>query len=166
MKFNRAYMDDEWTQGRQVWAPVIGRLLLAFGEIEYCLMICLGPLDDRQNWGKLLTPEFKEKASKSIRVLEDKHKHAAPAASTKAIRLLNESIKLAEYRNLVAHNPLNIGAYTENSEDDIRFRLVIGSLRNPEKLITLAELQEVTEAAESVAAELHDIIHYLWWHYE
>jgi len=150
---------EEWKHGRQLWAPVIGRLLLAFGEIEYCLIICLGPLDGHHALDKLKASDFKKKASESLRVLSINHS-ARPGAK-RAIQLLNQAIKLAEYRNLVAHNPLTIGAYTDEM-GDIQFRLVVSSLRNHKKSIALSDLQEVAEATECVAAELHNTIYDLW----
>lgn len=149
---------DEWRNGRKVWAPVIGRLLLGFGEIEWCLMVCLGPLNDHEGRERWRTADFKKKASEAIRVLSEKHEEHR--ASKRAVRLINESIKLAACRNLVAHNQLNIGAYPEGH--DLKFRLVIASLRDGKKYITFSELTELAEAAENVASELHDTVNAIW----
>jgi hypothetical protein len=149
---------QEWRQGRQIWAPVIGRLLLAFGEIEYCLMIILGPLGGHQAWERLKNSEFKKKISESIRVLDDNY--VGHRAHKQTVRLLNESIKLATYRNLVAHNPLNVGPFSQDGE--IYFRLVIVSLKNHEKYVAFSELNEVAESSEYVALQLHELVHELW----
>lgn len=149
---------QEWRRGRQLWAPVIGRLLLSFGEIEYCLMIILGPLNGHQAWERLKASEFKKKASEAIRVLDNNY--LGHRAHKQTVSLLNESMKLATYRNLVAHNPLNIGPFQQDGK--INFRLVIISLRNHEKHVVFSELNEAADSSEYVASQLHELVHELW----
>lgn len=150
---------EEWKQGRKVWAPIIGHLLLAFGEIEYCLMICLGPLDSHMTWSKVKDAGYKRKVSEAIRVLSEKHPDHIGAKN--AIQLLNDSLNLVKVRNLVAHNPLNVAAYTA-PDGDVQFRLAVGSLKNHENGIIFQELEDAALQAEALAAELHDVIHDIW----
>lgn len=150
---------EEWNNGREKWAPLIGRLILAFGEVEYCFMVCLGPLDSHEGWPSLKHAKFKKKANKSIEVLTKKYSKFPE--SKRAIYLINEAVKRAKARNLVAHNPLNIAPYND-SNNNIEFHLIIGSLRNHQVHIAEAELTNIMEEIEQIASELHDIVNRIW----
>jgi len=150
---------DEWNNGREKWAPLMGRLILAFGEIEYCFMVCLAPLNSHEGWEKLKHADFKTKASKSIAVLSSKYKRYPECKQ--AIYLINESIKRVKVRNLVAHNPLNIAPFND-VDGNIEFQLVIGSLRNHEIHINEKELTNTMKEIEEIATELHNIVNRIW----
>ncbi len=146
---------DEWNTGREKWAPLIGRLVLAFGEVEYCFMVCLGPLASHEYWPELKHSEFNKKAATSVQVL---HNYDRYPESKRAMFLINEAVKRAKVRNLVAHNPLNIVPNNDLSD----FHLAIGSLRNHEIHISEQELRTAMEEIEQIAAELHNIVNYIW----
>ena len=81
--------------------------------------------------------------------------------SKRAISLINDAIKLAAYRNLVAHNPLNLNMF-EAENGEYESRSVIRSLRNDEHYIDYETMIEVTSATQDVAGELYDITQHLW----
>lgn len=132
------------------WAPLIGRLFIAFGYIEKATHACI-----------------REWAGETI------HKHVArfPLATRLALaadlaesRDSSESLKrefkaalsqardLAKDRNLVAHNPLCL-VLLQDGVDPCLIE-AIASNTSEDKHMSLRELEEIVEAAERCSDEL------------
>jgi hypothetical protein len=148
-----------WREEQQKWIEPIGRLMIAFGRMEYSLRVCLLHLKDHQHWNNFKNKEFKAKASGSIKVLESVSEIHPPAQ--RAISLLNDAIRLAKYRNLIAHNPLSLDMF-EDQSGDYKTRTAIRSLRDNETTIDYETLLDVVEAAELIEDELYVYTQHLW----
>ena len=86
-------------------------------------------------------------------LVQAKERGLQPELRKKVSRILNETIKLAHSRNLVAHNPLYLDVYSD-AEGDFKNTLSIRSLRDMEKHISLDSLTSLAEKAMRLESEL------------
>jgi hypothetical protein len=138
------------------WAQQVGRFVIAFGEIEYSVCQTLVHVPEVNQFPTMKHREFKVRANAAIEHTNARVQDDVPRRAL--VRGLNEAIKLAESRNLIAHNPVRFAMYTDPDEQRIAFRMEIASLRDEAKLVTLPQMQALAEKAESVAAELDDAL--------
>ncbi len=86
------------------WAPLIGRMFIAFGSIERTTHECI------RNWaGEIVHKHFaKTPLSARIDLARDlaEAQDATEATKKAFVRSLLNAKNLAQNRNLVAHNPL------------------------------------------------------------
>ena len=141
----------EFEAAQQRWRYEVGRLILAFGEIEFGICQCLVHIPATNQWEALKNEDLKVKANAAI-----EHTQASNLASSTKQRLihaLNSAMQMAKDRNLIAHNPLHLGIFTSEA-GGVDFRLQVFSLRNPSIIMTIDQLSAVAERATAVALEL------------
>jgi len=143
--------DKDHEKEKEHWASLIGRLMLAFGNIEFQLCRCLVEIPEVSRHEELINHDFKKRATQAIKEIENAK--LDKANSKKLINLLNECIKLAKKRNLIAHNPFNLSFY--DTKDGLGFRLEIVSLRNNDIFLEIGELESLVNKAEKYADELY-----------
>jgi hypothetical protein len=135
-----------------LWAQLVGRFVLAFGEIEWGVCQALVRVPERNQFPAMKRCEFKVRATAAIKHTNDRVQDDAVRRAL--VRAINEGIKLADSRNLIAHNPAQIAIYTDGDEEDPVFRMEIISMLDETKFVTQPQLQALAEKAESVAAEM------------
>ena len=64
--------------------------------------------------------------------------------------MLKNAKKLAEKRNIIAHNPLLLALYYGDPD----FQEIIQSIKNENDRITFDELEQIAESSEQVANDL------------
>jgi hypothetical protein len=144
------YVDVSMRAHTDEWALQVGRFVMAFGEIEWMVCQTLVHIPTENLYEKLRKEnpraEFNVLAKKAIECSQARG--LLPELCRALVRSLNEAIKLAEHRNLVAHNPMHFSMYTDEHERQIGFRMEIVSLRNQDKSVTLEELARLAADAE------------------
>jgi len=106
-------------------------------------------------WPSLKTQDFKVKANAAIKQVQT----SCSNENTKRqlVHALNEAIKLAVDRNMVAHNPLHLGMYTSDA-GGIDFRLEVFSLRDSSIVMSLDKLSQIANTANELAGALHVLL--------
>lgn len=142
-----------------VWRFQIGRLVLAMGEVEYCLRRCLVEIPEVDRWHELKDEDFKVKATAAIRHVQASGFKAA--LKKRLVTVINKAIRLAPVRNLVSHSPVHLSEYRSGDGKRHMIRFEAFSLRNSDKTMTLRELTAIAKEAIRIAADFHRL-----WFYE
>ncbi len=140
---------EKLTDPNNEWAVAVGRSILAFGNIEHVTVACLRniPRDKIQRSTERLT--FAPRTELLIEILEG---HSEEEFS-KLSQGLKRAKELAQTRNLIAHNPLVLEVF-ENDSGDFQFNSVIVAMHKEGVTISLVELLAFTEQVELLATEL------------
>lgn len=132
------------------WAPLIGRMFIAFGSIERTTHECI------RDWaGEIIHKHFAN-ASLSARI--DLARDLAEAQDATVgtqeafVRSLLNAKKLVQNRNLVAHNPLCLVLLQDSLDRD--FLEAVAHHTNDRKLLSYEALVEVVGRTERCAEEL------------
>ena len=136
------------------WAVEIGRFMLAFGSIEHVTHLCLRdlPTEKLEGIGRSLL------LSKRIALVQSILENREHEAFTRLANLLNKASKLAEERNLIAHNPLVLDVYAD-TDDQMFIQAIIRSARSSGRSTDLPGLKRLRVQVESLAANLLSAFH-------
>lgn len=134
------------------WRELVGGFILSFGDIEAISFrlwerFCPDPeAPDR----------FAERVSKLIGEIRKAHTNNPSEADTnqELIDLLISAIKLADKRNTVAHNPVNVQVYEHTPNGAIWAELAI-QCRKTDAYIDDAELKELAAESEDLMSQLY-----------
>lgn len=137
---------------RNKWESAIGKCFLSFGNVEYLLY------NFHQFISKDDAPRFISSLSLSKRtelLSELLNQHNFRELDFSLIKIdLDDTKKLSETRNLIAHNPLMFEFY-ESEPGAIKIVQTIVSIKNRGHKITLSELDEFSEKAQSLVDRLY-----------
>lgn len=132
------------------WAPIIGRMFIAFGSIERTTHECI------RDWaGEIIHKHFANAPlSARIDLARDlAEAQSATDATQKAfVRSLLSAKKLAQNRNLVAHNPLCL-VFLQDSLDR-SFLEAVAHHTKEQKILSYEALVEIVDRTERCAEEL------------
>lgn len=131
------------------WAIHIGRLFIAFGAIERTTHNCLIDWLKDPTYTHISKMRFSQRVDVIIDLLQE-----LQFVEQNKVDLtvgLNKARKLAEKRNIVAHNPLMLDLF------DGEFKEVIISNTKVGVTITFEELEQLTKDAESLSTKLINI---------
>ena len=132
------------------WAPLIGRMFIAFGSIERTTHQCI------HDWaGETIHKHFaRSPLSSRIDLARDltKSQDAKKATKEAFVDLLLTAKKLAESRNLVAHNPLCLVVLQDTLDNP--FLEAIAHNTDDSKLLSYEALVEIVRRTELCAEEL------------
>lgn len=132
------------------WAPLIGRMFIAFGSIERTTHECI------RNWaGENIHKHFaKTRLSARIDLAQDLAKSLNATEATKEAFCcsLRQAKALAQHRNLVAHNPLCLVLLQDCL--DPPFLEAIAHNTEGNKFLSYEQLTEIVENIERCAEEL------------
>lgn len=133
------------------WESAIGKCFLSFGSIEYWIHSCLIYLSISE------APKFISNLPLSSRLellSELLSQHKFRNIDFSAIKNDIKDVQaLSKKRNLIAHNPLMFEFY-EAEAGTLKVTPKIISIKNRNHRITLAELNEFSKEAESLAGRL------------
>ena len=141
-------MSTETRDDRDEWAPVIGRLFIAFGAIESITHQCL------KEW--LSDPIYndlkKSRLSFRLDLLESLlvSKEYTDEDKSNCLNIFPKIKNLASVRNLVAHNPLELVLFVE--EGGVFQEIMIPSV-DPSKELELEELKKKVDEVEALASD-------------
>ncbi len=139
---------------RNRWALAVGRLILAFGDIEWVSLQCLHALPRDSVYGSLATLPLGRRIALLCEILGARP-DLGEAAETLS-DLFGRAEELSRVRNLVAHNPTAFGVYHDESTGRIHLVDEISSSKNPNRALTYEELSSAASEAESLASALSE----------
>ena len=138
------------------WQVLVGKAILFFGEIELISVKCLShiPVDSLGRTAVRL--EFGRRVELLLEILESRENPSV------ALRGLIEGFKsakeLAKIRNLIAHNPVMLDLYLNETMDDHYVERSIRSVRGGAEPFRLEDLKQFASDVEQLASAL-------WGHY-
>lgn len=132
------------------WAPLIGRMFIAFGSIERTTHQCI------HDWaGKTIHKHFaRAPLSSRIDLARDlaRSQDAKKATQEAFVLSLLTAKKLAESRNLVAHNPLCLVVFQDTIDNPLLE--AIAHHTDDSKILSYEALAEIVVRTELCAEEL------------
>ena len=141
---------ETFDQMRDQWAPEIGRFLMAFAKIEeltYAMMRCI--LEPPLYTALMNKLDLALRIDLIVAFLRSKPDPECHVFADLAL----EARKLAESRNLVAHNELTGDLYVD-AQGHMQFLDFIRSRRNGDIKLQFQQLVEKRKRAEKLYAEL------------
>jgi len=132
------------------WAPMIGRLIIAFGSIERTTHECIRDWAGEQIHKHLAKARLTSRIDLAMDLASSRN--ASEIAITEFSASLARARELARYRNLVAHNPLCLVLFQDQMETP--FLEAISSNIDENRHLLFDELIEIVEATEACAAKL------------
>ena len=128
------------------WAIQVGKLILAFGDIEHTVVSCLQKIPQPgMTKAAALELELKKRVRRLRGVLENRPEPACKELLSKA----DEVLSLVDARNLIAHNMLTFCFYV-TGETAVGVLEITGA-RRPEKRISYDEMCHLVERVEHLA---------------
>jgi hypothetical protein len=137
---------------RKTWGGLVGRFVLAFGDIENVTYMALAQIPRDAIFKSTSTLGFGKRADLVAELVQD-HPEVSEAARSRLVKYLKEAKTLSETRNTLAHSPLMLKLYTHPQWTHAE--LGIASVRNREKPITLTILRQSVRKAETLSAKLY-----------
>ena len=138
------------------WQVLIGKAILFFGEIELISVKCLGHIPVDSIGKTAVRLEFGRRVELLLEILEGRENPSV------ALRGLIDGFKsakeLAKTRNLIAHNPVMLDIYVNETMDDHYVERSIRSARGGAEPFRLEALREFASDVENLASAL-------WGHY-
>lgn len=133
------------------WELEVGRFVMAFGDIEHSVTLCLSwlPKDSIGDACKTLPLGIRLSLLEAIL---SPSKHGLRRELFGVVRGVRTHL---ERRNLIAHNGLQIGVYKDG--DRITFSQQIVSSRNHAKSINYAELVKLAKDVQVLARQLSNV---------
>ena len=135
---------DDYEEQILFWRDLVGGFFLSFGDIEaisYRLW--------RKNCSGKPPIRFKDRTSKLVGELKKDNK------SQELVKLLIDAMRIADKRNTVAHNPVQVQVYNHTKKGKLwDAELMIKSEINDD-YIDDAELKELAAEAEDLVAALY-----------
>jgi hypothetical protein len=133
------------------WRDLVGGFILAFGEIEFVTYRLWNDLFPDQKPQEKFRPRTNQ-------ILE--HLKESPGKDGAVIQLLTEAIGLAEKRNIVAHNPMQVQVFQHTRTGQIMIDHAI-TCRKTEEYIDDLDLKELRAQAEDLVWRLYVALGYL-----
>jgi len=140
---------------KQDWDSAIGRAILAFNNIEWLTLTFLQRLLSDDIFGSLVGFSFSKRVDLILNLIRSKK--VVDDLLIEANDCFQEAKKLAETRNIIAHNPVRLGLY-ENKDKDAVLRLEVTHYRKKNKTVSLTDIHEYLQKIESLERKLLNII--------
>ncbi|WP_404419019.1 hypothetical protein [Marinospirillum sp.] len=134
------------------WAVAIGRIFVAFGSIESCTYKCIDAFAEETIAKFLKSMPLAKRTEVLIDLVSPKNLETEN--KTEFLNNLEEIRKLLEKRNLIAHNPLVLQVYDEETSDTV-WRERIISEKNKNKSIDYDEIMVIADKSESLSSSIH-----------
>lgn len=139
-------MDDIYQKHEDEFAPLIGKAIIGFANIEYFTYTALEILPNESIFKTACNLELCQRLDLLIEIV--KGRPVSEKANT-FVTTLNRCRKLAEKRNLIAHNPLIIESFGNTLTPRIKHCL------KKNKSISLEELRLLCEEVDSLGSQLY-----------
>ncbi|TYT73146.1 hypothetical protein [Desulfobotulus mexicanus] len=131
------------------WATLVGRVFIAFGVMESITYECLKDWLKDSVYRSVKNMQFAQRVNLVIDLAKEQD---APKERIEIfISNLNRVKKLAEKRNIIAHNPLVLNIFQEGG-----YAEGIVSSKNENKFICFDELEQLVIQAEALERELSE----------
>ena len=141
---------------RGEWAPIVGRFILSFGDIENVTYLALLQLPKDKIFATTSSLSFGKRVDLVLELVDGHPEIAKNLAKTFAEKLKNAK-KLSETRNVVAHSPLVMQIFQHPKEGWIHREMALANAKNKEKALSLEDLTQAASEADKLARELYDL---------
>ena len=138
------------------WQKLIGRAIIASGEIELVTYKCLTFLPTENIFEVVADLPFSKRIDLICRLIEDKP--LSKELRDNFLKLLNEGKEMAVTRNLIAHNPMQISVFENEITGDMRAMPEIVARRKNKKLIRIKDMRKFTSEVERVSLGIHALL--------
>ena len=150
--------EEEITDMETKWCLAIGRLLVAFGKIEWFTYFLLCELPSEDIFDSVCSLSFSKRRGLIEQLAEQRITDSGLKAAI--LGLLKDAEKYSKIRNTVAHNPIELSLFDSSEGIDLRhtiskFRADMDERRKTE--ITLAELEEKCVSIERLAGKCYEM---------
>jgi hypothetical protein len=141
---------------RERWAPLVGRLILSFGDIENVTYLALLQLPKDKIFETTSSLGFGKRAELVLELI-DGHPEIGESLSKEFSEKLRMAKKLSETRNLVAHSPLMMKIYEHPKEGWMHREIALASAKNKDEGLSFYKLAEAATKAEMLAKDLYEL---------
>jgi hypothetical protein len=133
------------------WASAIGRAFVAFGSIEFITLHCLYEIPKDRIRRSIRSFKLGQRIELIQELLE-----AHPGQLATALHdALQRAKQLTPTRNLIAHSPIFVDFY-KHKDGSLLHTQRIRSVVNHNRTLTLAQLEQFADDAESVCTSLYE----------
>jgi len=133
------------------WRDLVGGFILAFGEIEFITYRLWNDLFPDQK----PLEKFRPRTNQILANLQE-----SPQKNEAVIQLLTEAVGLAEKRNIVAHNPMQVQVFQHTRTGQVMIDHAI-TCRKTEEYIDDLCLKEIRAQAEELVWKLYMALGYI-----
>lgn len=137
---------------REAWAPLLGRIVIAFGNIEHAAVSLTSACTSQAFAARV----SKLKLQPRLRVLDELLRHesiATPLLDCWSAALSRVDELRHDYRNAIAHGAPVVNMH-ENEDGTFTFSLAHAAARLPLKRLTLAEVQTAADQCEQAHLDM------------
>lgn len=138
------------------WQNLIGRAIIASGDIELASYKCLTYLPSDDIFEIVADLPFAKRVDLICKIIEEKPLPDDLRADF--LQLLSKAKKSAETRNLIAHNPVQISVYKHEKSGDVFLRPEIQAIRKKNKVMTLTDMRKFTAEVEELSMDIHAVM--------
>lgn len=133
------------------WYGVVGKAIVGFGELELVTYKCLAHLPSDKIADTSSRLGFALRVDLIVEILEGRE--AASELTAEFVRLLKRARVLAQTRNDIAHNPVMLNVFENDTSGDLSLQRCIATARGG-RIIDLAAAKEFADEVESLAADM------------
>lgn len=144
-------MSIDFDKQKSKFALVVGQAILNFGDIEDFTLVALDYLPKERIFKTASSLSFVKRVDLLIELL---HARKDSAAKLQMIQHLKEAKKLAETRNVIAHNPFLIEIYDNRHRKPSLPQLA--NYSNPKRFITYEKIVEFSRQADLLTKAIND----------
>ena len=135
------------------WRALVGTAIVCFGDLELITIKCLAHIPHDRIAETASRLPFARRVDLLVEIIEGRGQ--LPSSITTFLSQLKRARKLAEVRNVIAHNPVMLNLYLQRGTGDVHAERSIAAARREGLSIDLASLKEF-------AAEVEDLASALW----
>ncbi len=140
----------------QEWQQLVGKSIIAFGDIELVTYNCLTYLPSEHIFEVVSDLSFAKRIELISRIIESKD---IPAnLRDNFLELLAKAKEKAQVRNIIAHNPVQMSIYEHQKTGEILFQPEIAKIKKGNKVITIKDLQRFAEEVEELSVNLYSLM--------
>lgn len=147
---------DSQVPEREKWVGIVGRFILAFGDIENVTYMALLQLPKDRIFGTTSKLGFGARVDLVLEIVSG-HKEVSDDLKAKFSKELLAAKALADTRNLVAHSPLMMTIYSHPKEEWAHSEMALGNVRNKESGVSFDRLNGAADQAEALAKALYHL---------
>lgn len=135
------------------WRKLVGTAILSFGDIEFATIKCLAHLPSDNIFKTTSRLPFSRRVDLIIEILEARKNQVEE--NKELINKLKRAKELAEWRNVLAHNPLITSIYEHKADGDLVVQKLIKAERKNSKEIDLSTLKELAAEIDNLSSEIY-----------
>jgi len=139
---------------RKTWGALVGRFVLAFGDVENVTYLALLQLPKDKIFDTTSTLGFGKRIDLVIELIAG-HRELTEDLRKSFATTLTSAKKLSDLRNIVAHSPLMMMIYAHPKEGWTHHEMALGNVRNRRRGISLKQLRVATGQAEALSKKLY-----------